>query len=93
MRGSQLRVHRRIRLDGPDIRDAVVAAGVQSAAGFNYRSAPAVEPARQLITDGRLGEIEHVGIRLLADYSAHPEGGLSWRFINEGAGSGILVIW
>ena len=31
-----------------EIRDAVVAAGVQSAAGFNYRNAPAVELARQL---------------------------------------------
>jgi predicted dehydrogenase len=72
------------------IRDAVLAAGVQSAAGFNYRNAPAVELARQLITDGRLGQIEHVGIRLLADYSAHPEGALSWRFRNEWAGSGVL---
>ena len=73
-----------------DIRDAVVASGVQSAAGFNYRNAPAVELARQLIMDGRLGPIEHVGIRLLADYSAHPEGALSWRFTNEWAGSGVL---
>ena len=73
-----------------DIRDAVAAAGVQSAAGFNYRNAPAVELARELIMDGRLGPIEHVGIRLLADYSAHPEGALSWRFTNEWAGSGVL---
>jgi predicted dehydrogenase len=72
------------------IRDAVRAAGVHSAAGFNYRNAPAVEQARQLIRDGRLGAIEHVTIRLLADYAAHPDAGLTWRFRNEWAGSGVL---
>ena len=73
-----------------EIRDAVREAGVASAAGFNYRNAPAVELARQLIADGRLGTIQHVAIRLLADYSAHPEGALTWRFVNEYAGSGVL---
>ena len=73
-----------------EIRDAVREAGVASAAGFNYRNAPAVELARQLVADGRLGTIQHVSIRLLAVYSAHPEGGLTWRFINEYAGSGVL---
>ena len=72
------------------IRDAVQAAGVHSAAGFNYRNAPAVERARQLIRDGRLGAIEHVTIRLLADYAAHPDAGLTWRFRSEWAGSGVL---
>ena len=43
-----------------EIADAVTAAGVQSAVGFNYRNAPAVELARQLVADGRLGRVEHV---------------------------------
>jgi predicted dehydrogenase len=72
------------------IRDAVRAGGVQSAAGFNYRNVPAVERARQLIGDGRLGAVEHVTIRLLSDYAAHPDAGLTWRFLNEWAGSGVL---
>jgi len=72
------------------IRDAVAANGVQSAVGFNYRNAPAVEQARTLIADGRLGTIQQVSIRLLADYAAHPEGALSWRFTHAGAGSGVL---
>jgi predicted dehydrogenase len=72
------------------IRDAVRAAGVRSAAGFNYRNVPAVERARQLIRDGRLGAVEHVTIRLLSDYAAHPDAGLTWRFRNEWAGSGVL---
>jgi predicted dehydrogenase len=29
-------------------------------------------------------------VRFLADYAAHPEGGLSWRFLDELAGSGVL---
>jgi predicted dehydrogenase len=72
------------------IRDAVRVNGVQSAVGFNYRNAPAVESARQLIADGRLGRINHVSIRLLADYAAHPEGALTWRFKTERSGSGVL---
>ena len=72
------------------IRDAVRANGVQSAAGFNYRNVPAVEMARELIADGRLGRINHVYIRLLADYAAHPDGALTWRFKTEWSGSGVL---
>jgi predicted dehydrogenase len=72
------------------IAAAARAAGVQSAVGFNYRNAPAVERARQLVGDGRLGRIEHVTVRLLADYAAHPDAGLTWRFENAQAGSGVL---
>jgi predicted dehydrogenase len=72
------------------IYEAVRTAGVQSAAGFNYRNVPAVQLARQLIADGRLGGINHVFIRLLADYAAHPEGALTWRFKRERSGSGVL---
>ncbi|RLV50091.1 gfo/Idh/MocA family oxidoreductase [Nocardioides mangrovicus] len=72
------------------IADAVETAGVQSAAGFNYRNAPAVEWARELVRGGRLGQVQTVEVRFLADYAAHPDGGLSWRFIDEHAGSGVL---
>ncbi len=73
-----------------EIAAAVRAAGVQSAVGFNYRNAPAVERARQLIADGRLGTVEHLTIRLLADYAAHPDAGLTWRFDRAQAGTGVL---
>ena len=63
-----------------EIAAAVRTAGVQAAVGFNYRNAPAVERARQLVADGRLGRVEHVTVRLLADYAAHPDAGLTWRF-------------
>ena len=73
-----------------EIVAAVAAAGVQAAAGFNYRNVPAVELARDLVASGRLGEIEHTTVRFVSDYAAHPAGALSWRFQNEFAGSGVL---
>lgn len=72
------------------VATAVHAAGVQSAVGFNYRNAPAVQLARELVDAGRLGRIEQVDIRMLADYAAHPTGALSWRFETAYAGSGVL---
>ncbi len=73
-----------------EIVAAVEAAGVRSAAGFNYRNAPAVQQARTMIAAGRLGTVEQVEISFLADYSAHPGGALSWRFERAWAGSGVL---
>ena len=73
-----------------EIADAVAAAGVQAAVGFNYRNAPAVQLARRLVAEGRLGRVEQVRITMLADYAAHPEGALTWRYQNAWAGSGVL---
>jgi predicted dehydrogenase len=76
--------------DTSAIATAVRAAGVMSAVGFNYRNAPAVAHARELVAAGRLGRLESVDVRMLADYSAHPDGALSWRFDREYAGTGVL---
>jgi predicted dehydrogenase len=76
--------------EAEQIADAVHAANVQSVVGFNYRHVPAVELTRAHVAAGDLGRVEHVTIRLLADYSAHPHGGLSWRFERAMAGTGVL---
>ncbi|MFF0156974.1 Gfo/Idh/MocA family protein [Streptomyces sp. NPDC005263] len=76
--------------DARAVADAVTAAGVQGAVGFNYRNAPAVETARSLIASGDIGTVTHVRIRLFSDYAAHPEGALSWRYERERGGSGVL---
>jgi predicted dehydrogenase len=76
--------------DAKAVAQAVNAAGVQSAVGFNYRNAPAVQTARELILSGELGTITHARFRLFSDYAAHPEGALSWRFERERGGSGVL---
>lgn len=73
-----------------EIADAIAAAGVASAVGFNYRSAPAVERARDLVASGRIGDVRHVRVQMLGDYCAHPDGALTWRFVRELAGSGVI---
>jgi predicted dehydrogenase len=72
------------------IAAAVHEAEVMSAVGFNYRNAPAVQAARRLVAEGALGTLESVDVRMLADYSAHPDQALSWRFDPAYAGTGVL---
>ncbi|MFI5960630.1 Gfo/Idh/MocA family protein [Streptomyces asoensis] len=76
--------------DARAVADAVAAASVQGAVGFNYRNAPAVEAARDLVSSGELGTVTHVRVRLFSDYAAHPVGALTWRYERERGGSGVL---
>lgn len=73
-----------------EIAEAANQAGVTTAVGFNYRNAPAVEYARQLIANGELGRITNVRGAFFADYSSNPKGALSWRFVRDLAGTGVL---
>jgi len=73
-----------------EIAEAAAAAGVTTTIGFNYRHAPAIEYAKQLIADGGLGRITNVRGIFFADYSSEPNGALSWRFKRDLAGSGVL---
>ena len=77
-------------LETEQIAEAIEAAGVASAVGFNYRNAPAVELARDLVAAGRLGAVRHVRVQMLGDYCAHPDGALTWRFLRDLAGSGVI---
>ena len=76
--------------DARAVADAVRSAGVQAAVGFNYRNAPAVELARQLVADGEIGRVTNARVRLFSDYAAHPLGALGWRFEREFGGPGVL---
>ncbi|MFE9093146.1 Gfo/Idh/MocA family protein [Streptomyces sp. NPDC007264] len=76
--------------DARAVADAAAAAGVHGTVGFNYRNAPAVAAARELITSGGIGAVTHARIRLFSDYAAHPEGALTWRYERERGGSGVL---
>ncbi|WP_367326397.1 Gfo/Idh/MocA family protein [Streptomyces sp. HUAS ZL42] len=91
--GKHIWIEKPVGLSAQDARqvaDAVAKAGVQGAVGFNYRNAPAVEAARDLIAAGEIGTVTHVRIRLFSDYAAHPEGALTWRYERERGGSGVL---
>lgn len=68
--------------------DAVKRAGVAHAVFHNYRKAPAVALAKQMISSGRLGEIHHMRAVYLQDWIADPNFPLVWRLQKEKAGSG-----
>ncbi|MET7272025.1 Gfo/Idh/MocA family oxidoreductase [Streptomyces flaveolus] len=91
--GKHIWIEKPVGLTAGDARavaEAVAEAGVQGAVGFNYRNAPAVETARELIASGEIGAVTHARIRLFSDYAAHPEGALTWRYERQRGGSGVL---
>jgi predicted dehydrogenase len=91
--GKHIWIEKPVGLTAADARAVAAAArtsGVQGAVGFNYRNAPAVAAARDLIANGRLGAITHARFRLFSDYAAHPEGALTWRYERARGGSGVL---
>lgn len=70
--------------------DAARADGIRSMVGFTYRRVPAIALARQLVADGRIGEVRHVRAQYLQDWLIDPESPLTWRLQKERAGSGAL---
>jgi predicted dehydrogenase len=91
--GKHIWIEKPVGLDTADAREVATAvreAGVQGTVGFNYRNAPAVAAARELIAAGELGTVTHARFRLFSDYAAHPDGALSWRFERARGGSGVL---
>ncbi len=64
--------------------------GLASMVAFNYRRVPAVALARQLVADGRLGNIRHVRAQYLQDWIVDPDFPLTWRLRRDKAGSGAL---
>jgi predicted dehydrogenase len=91
--GKHIWIEKPVGLTADDARAvaaAVRAAGVQGTVGFNYRNAPAVARARQLLADGAIGTVTHGRFRLFSDYAAHPEGALTWRYQRAHGGSGVL---
>jgi len=65
-------------------------AGILTFVGYNYRWAPLIQYAQQLIRDGRLGKLTHFRGRFFAGYASNPQGVLSWRFEREFSGLGVL---
>ncbi len=71
------------------IEKATRQAGVITGVGYNYRWAPLVQYASQIISAGVLGDITNYRGRFFSMYGADPMGLLSWRFEHEGAGYGV----
>ncbi|HEV7281262.1 MAG TPA: Gfo/Idh/MocA family oxidoreductase [Pirellulaceae bacterium] len=79
--------------EGEKMCQAVEKAGVKNTVWYNYRRAPAVSLAKQLIDEGRLGRIFHYRSVFLQDWTINadvPQGGAAtWRLDVEAAGSGV----
>lgn len=91
--GRHLWIEKPVGLTAADalaVARAADAAGVRTAVGFNYRNAPAVAAARELVAGGALGTVTHARFYFLSDYAAHPDGALSWRFQRARGGNGVL---
>jgi len=68
--------------------EAVQKNKVPNALCHNYRFAPAVQLAKQLIDEGRIGTIYHFRGTYLQDWIVDPNFPLVWRLQKEVAGSG-----
>ncbi|GAA2007181.1 Gfo/Idh/MocA family oxidoreductase [Nakamurella flavida] len=64
--------------------------GVVAMVGFTYRRVPAIQLARTLVADGRLGTVRHVRAQYLQDWLSDPESPWTWRMDRDRAGSGAL---
>ena len=70
--------------------DAVTAAGVKHACAFNYRFVPAIRLAKDLIDEGKIGDIHHFRAVYLQEWIMDPEFPRVWRLDKDAAGSGAL---
>jgi predicted dehydrogenase len=86
--GKHIWIEKPVGLSAADAR--AITGDVRICVGFNYRNAPAVEKARELLRSARIGKVTHARFRLFSDYAAHPEGALSWRFERARGGNGVL---
>ena len=79
--------------EGEEMVAAVEKAGVPNTVWYNYRRAPAVTMAKQLIDQGRLGRVFHYRANFLQDWTISadlPQGGTGlWRLDAAAAGSGV----
>jgi len=70
--------------------DAVNKNGVIHMVCHNYRRAPAITLAKQLIDEGRIGELYHYRATYLQDWIVNPDFPRVWRLEKSKAGSGAL---
>ncbi len=69
--------------------DAVRAAGVLNAVGFNYRRLPAVSLMKRMIDEGAVGKIRLVRATWLSDEFVDPKIPFDWRFDRAMGGTTI----
>jgi predicted dehydrogenase len=79
-----------LALTAEDARAMVAAAAkVPNLVWYNYRRVPAIAFARQLISDGRLGQIFHYDAAYKQQWGADTTRAATWRMDPKQAGSGV----
>ncbi|WP_027479380.1 Gfo/Idh/MocA family protein [Gryllotalpicola ginsengisoli] len=73
-----------------DAARAAAARGIRAMVGFSYRRVPALSLARDLVRDGRIGEVRQIRAAYLQDWLVDENGPMTWRLDKKLAGSGAL---
>lgn len=71
-------------------RMAEAAKDVPTLVWFNYRRAPAVALAKQLVEQGKIGDVYHFRGLYLQSWGRNPADPEAWRFNPQEAGTGVL---
>jgi predicted dehydrogenase len=71
--------------------EAAERSGTVSMVCHNYRRVPAVQLAKRLLDEGRLGKIRHWRAVYLQDWLLDPNAPMSWRLRKETGGAGPLA--
>ena len=72
------------------MRMVEAAKNVRTLVWFNYRRAPARSLARQLVEQGKMGEVFHYRAVYLQSWGRNPADPAAWRFDPNEAGSGAM---
>jgi predicted dehydrogenase len=91
--GKHIFCEKPLALNLKDAREMLAVAeehNIKHQIGFNYRFAPAIQLAKKIIDDGKLGRIYHFRALYLQDWVIDPDFPLVWRLDRKIAGSGSL---
>lgn len=76
--------------EAKEMLQAVQENGVKHMICHNYRFVPAVQFAKKLLDDGKIGRVYHYRANYLQDFIMDPNFPLIWRLKKEISGSGAL---
>jgi predicted dehydrogenase len=89
--GKHILCEKPLAMDAAEARemlDAAEEAGVCHMVAFNYRRVPAIALARQLIAEGKIGQVYHFNAAYYQDWLVDPAFGYTWRHDAKQGGSG-----
>ncbi|WP_066195517.1 Gfo/Idh/MocA family protein [Gracilibacillus timonensis] len=91
--GKHLIIEKPLSMNAADAKrmyQATKKSGVKHMICHNYRFAPAIQFAKQLIDQGKIGRVFHYRANYLQDFIIDPDFPLVWRLKKDIAGSGAL---